>query len=143
MPAGRTKEGGLYSAFSQALRRPVAVKAHFKQKRGAVKFYLNFFGKIVKISLEKALFRRLFRKDEPPKGVCRCRGPVMVSGYEDGWDDVQPGSVSKQTVVRRYGKESFQGRYEEPDLLTDSESADRKSKPLDCAPSIRQEKVEV
>ena len=64
--------------------------------------------------------------------------PVMVSGYEDGWDDVKPGSVSKQTVVRRHSKESFQGRYEEPDLLTDSESANRSGKPFEALTVARE-----
>ena len=58
--------------------------------------------------------------------------PVMVSGYEGGWDDAAPRRISQKTVTRRHSKETCEGRYEEPDLLTKEEAAGLSEKPFEA-----------
>ncbi len=39
--------------------------------------------------------------------------PVVVSGYEGGWDDVEPRSISKKEMLLNCGKETYYGQHEE------------------------------
>ncbi len=64
--------------------------------------------------------------------------PVVVSGYEGGWDDAAPDRISKRTVARRRGAEACEGRYEEPDLLSGEEAAGLPEKPFEALTIARE-----
>ncbi len=38
---------------------------------------------------------------------------VVVSGYESGWDDITPGSLSKKEVLLNCKAHSYDGQHEE------------------------------
>ena len=38
---------------------------------------------------------------------------VVVNGYEGGWDDINPESISKKEVLLNFSKESYYGKHEE------------------------------
>ena len=38
---------------------------------------------------------------------------VVISGYEGGWDDVNPESISKKEVLLNCGKQTYYGKHEE------------------------------
>ena len=42
---------------------------------------------------------------------------VVVSGYEQGYDDLFPGQVAVVQLALDVGVEDWEGRHEEPDLI--------------------------
>ncbi len=43
---------------------------------------------------------------------------VVVSGYEEGYDDLSPEQISVVKICLNTGTESWVGQHEEPNLLT-------------------------